>query len=188
MKRTSENSVPSTRPGIDGRDADRPAEEILPQRVREAALGELRGDVRRAALVRGAPRDGADVDDVPPVGEVRQAEPRHPHQPGDVRAEDPRLVLVARLVERRAAERSAGVVDEDVEPAELLHRVGDEALRALGIGDVERQRDLGLEPLDAARAARDTHSGRGERARRRAPDSRRRPRDDRAFPGQIHRS
>ena len=36
-------------PGIDGRDPDRTAEQILAQRVREAAHGELRRDVRRAA-------------------------------------------------------------------------------------------------------------------------------------------
>ena len=40
------------------------------------------------------------------------------------------LVLLARLVERRAAEGEAGVVDEDVEPAEPLDRVGDEARAA----------------------------------------------------------
>src|SRR5205823_12920834 len=48
---------PLDEPRIDRRDADRPAEQILPQRVRETALGELRGDVRRAALVCGTARD-----------------------------------------------------------------------------------------------------------------------------------
>src|SRR4029077_18532311 len=80
-------------PGIDGRDPDRPAEKVFSQRVRESALGELRSYVRRAALVRLAARDRAQVDDVAPIAEVRQAEPRHADQPGDIDAEDRRLVL-----------------------------------------------------------------------------------------------
>ena len=90
---------------------------------------------------------------------------RHPHQPGDVGAEHPRLVLVARLVERRAAERPARVVDEDVEPAELLHRLGDEARAALGLGHVQLERNLGLEPLHPSGSACDMHSEGGESVR-----------------------
>jgi hypothetical protein len=46
-----------------------------------------------------------------------------------------------RLVERRAAECETGVVDEDVEAAELLHGLRDEALAAREVGDVELERD-----------------------------------------------
>src|SRR5437762_9973001 len=53
----SEREVGLDEPRVDGRDADRPAEKILPQRVGEAALGELRRDVRCAVLVRLAARD-----------------------------------------------------------------------------------------------------------------------------------
>ena len=66
-----------------------------------------------------------------------------------------RLVLLGRLVERRAAEREPGVVDEDVDAAELLDRRCDEARAARRVGDVELERDIRLEPLDAARAAGD---------------------------------
>ena len=125
-----EREVGLDEPRVDGRDADRPAEKILPQRVGEAALGELRRDVRCAVLVRLAARDRAHVDDVTPVAEVRQAEPRHPDEPGHVDGEDGRLVLLARLVERRATQREAGVVDEDVEAAEMLDRLPDEAARS----------------------------------------------------------
>ena len=85
----------------------------------------------RAVRVRLPAGDRAHVDDVAAVAEVRQAEARHPHQPGDVRRDHGRLVLFGRLVDRDAAERQARVVEEDVEPAELVHRAGDEALAAL---------------------------------------------------------
>jgi hypothetical protein len=60
--------------------------------------------------------------------------------------------------ERVAAEREAGVVDEDVEPPSSLDRRGDEALAARRVGDVELERDVRLEPLDAARAAGDARA------------------------------
>ena len=68
---------------------------------------------------------------------MREAEPSHPQQPRNVGAEDPRFVLVGRLVERRAAERPARVVDEDVEPAKRGDRLLDKARTALGDGHVE---------------------------------------------------
>ena len=108
--------------------------------------------------------------------------------PATFDAEDGRLVLLARLVERRAAEREAGVVDEDVEAAELLDRLRDEALAARGVGDVELERDLRLEPLDPPRAARDAHARGCERGRRRPADAGRRAGDDRALAGQVERS
>src|ERR1700751_570842 len=53
-------------PGIDRGDPDRPAEQVLAEGVRETALRELRGDVRRSALVGLAACDRAHVDDVAP--------------------------------------------------------------------------------------------------------------------------
>ena len=108
--------------------------------------------------------------------------------PVDVDVEDGRLVLLARLVERRAAEREAGVVDEDVEAAETLDRLRDEALAARGVGDVELERDLGLEPLDPPRAARDAHAGGCERGRRRPADAGRGAGHDRPLAAQVERS
>ena len=87
-----------------------------------------------------------------------------------VRLEHGLLVLLAARVERVAAEAEAGVVDEDVEPAERLDRRVDEALAARGVGDVELERDLGLELVDAAGAAGDL---RARLARARARSRRR---------------
>jgi hypothetical protein len=83
--KADEREVGLDEPRVDGRDPDRPAEQVLPQRIGEAAYRELGGDVERGVLVRLAARDGAEVDDVPAVPEVRQAEPRHADQPGHVR-------------------------------------------------------------------------------------------------------
>src|SRR5437016_5295906 len=63
-------------PGVDGGEADRSPEQVLAQRIREAAHGELRRDVGRRALIRLAPRDGAEIDDVAAVADVRKAQPR----------------------------------------------------------------------------------------------------------------
>jgi hypothetical protein len=116
---------------------------------------------------------------------VRQAEPCHPDQPGHVDVEHVRLVFVGRLVERRASEREAGVVDEDVEASEAVDGFRDELLAVRGVGHVELERHLRLEPLDAPSAAHDAHSRGGERRRRRAADARRRPGDDRPLAGQV---
>ncbi len=76
------------------------------------------------------------------------------------------LVLLGRLGERGAAEREPGRVHEDVgRPGGV-----DEALAALRVGHVERERDLGLEPLDAARAADDARALVGEQPRGRGAD------------------
>ncbi len=87
-----------------------------------------------------------------------------------------------------AAERQAGVVEEDVEPAELVHRRRDEALAALHVGDVELERDVRIDPLDAPRSARDadplgakvSHDGRADPARG--------TRDDRGLAFETHRA
>ena len=83
------------------------------------------------------------------VADVRQAEARHPHHPVDVRLDHPLLVVLARLPERVAADRTAGVVDEDVQPAERLDRGLDERARAAGVGDVELVREVPFEAVDA---------------------------------------
>ena len=171
---------------VDGRDPDRPAEQILPQRVREAAHRELRRDVRRRALVRLPAGDRAQVDDVAVLRDVRQAEPRHAHEPVHVGLEDAALVLLGRVVERRAPEREARVVDEDVDPAaELLDRLGDEGRAARRIPDVELERDLRLQPLDAPRAARDADAVLGELPRGRLPEAGRGAGDDRRPAGEV---
>ena len=116
---------------------------------------------------------------------MRQAESRHPDEPGDVDRPDGRLVLLARLVERGPAHGETGVVDEDVEAADALDGLCDEAFAAHGVGDVQRERDLGLQPIDAARAAGHVHARSRERSRSRAADARRRAGHDRPLAGQV---
>ena len=114
------------------------------------------------------------------------AEPRHPEHAVDVRVQHRRLVVGSRLRERRAAEREPGVVEEDVDPAEVLDCRGDErAARGL-VRDVERQRDVGLDPLDPPRAADDAHARVAQLPHGRGADPRRRAGDDRRLAGQIH--
>src|SRR6185437_12412972 len=65
------------------------------------------------------------------------------------------VVLVGCLPEGLAPESEAGVVDEDVDPAEPGNRVLDEAAAARRIAHVELERDVGVDPVDAPRAAGD---------------------------------
>ena len=127
----------------------------------------------------------AHVDDVAAVADVREAEPRHAHEPVDVRVEHRVLVLFARLGERSPAEREPGVVEEDVDASERLDGGRDEAFTALRIDDVELELDVGLEPVDAPGAAGDANAGILQRARGRLPDSGRCARDDRRLAGEV---
>ena len=114
------------------------------------------------------------------VSEVRQTQARDPDQAVDVRLEHDLLVRLRRLVEGVAAERKPGAVDDDVEAAELGRGPLDEALAARGIGDVELERDLRVDPLDATSPAGHAHSLGSERAHDRGADPARRAGDDRA--------
>ena len=58
--------------------------------------------------------------------------------------EDTLLFLLTRLVERLPPDREAGVVDEDVEAAELVDSCSNERVAALRIGHVELEPDIGL--------------------------------------------
>ena len=97
-----------------------------------------------------------------------------------VRLDHRLLVLLARLRERVAAEAEAGVVDEDVEPAERSTAARRRSARS-SPGRVRRgrARRSGLEPLDAARAAGDPRARLRERARGRRADPARGAGDDR---------
>ena len=119
---------------------------------------------------------------------MREAEARHPYDPVDVRVQDGRLVLLVRLPERIAAEREPCVVEEDVDPAELRRRLPDERLRALAVGDVEREREVRVDPLHAARASDHARSRLAELAHGRSADPARRARDDRRLALEVHRT
>ena len=110
---------------------------------------------------------------------MRQAETRYANQAVDVRLDLRLFVCFGRLPERVAAEAEAGVVDEDVQSAELADRDLDEPLAALPVGDVELELDLGFQLLDATGAAGNADAlsrkggcGRGADAARGAGDDR----------------
>jgi len=63
------------------------------------------------------------------------------------------LIFFGRLPKGIAPEAEPGVVDEDVQAAELADRCLDESLAALSVGDVELELDLRLQLVDAAVAA-----------------------------------
>src|SRR4029450_702455 len=115
----------------------RPPHQILPERIRETAHGELRGDVDSRVLVRLPTGDGAHVDDVAAVADVRQAEPGQAEPPEYVRLDHGRLVLVGRLPERVAAQAESRIVDEDVDSAEVGYGALDEGLAGRLRGDGE---------------------------------------------------
>src|SRR6476620_4489430 len=115
------------------------------------------------------------------VADVRQAESCHPDQAVDVGLEHSLLVLFASLPEGVAAEPEAGVVDEDVESAELAERDVDELFAALPVRDVELELDLGLQLVDPPRTAGDASTLPGECGRGRRADAARGARDDRGL-------
>ena len=122
--------------------------------------------------------DRAHEDDVPAVADVWQAEPGHPEDPVDVRVEHRLLVGCPRLGERRAPERESRVVEQDVDPAERLDRRVDERGARRLVGHVDRERDVRLDALDAARAPDDANARLAQLAHRRRADAGRGTRDD----------
>jgi hypothetical protein len=168
-------------PRVDGGEVDRPAEEVLPEGVGKSADGKLRRDVDGGILVRLPAGDGTDVDDVSAVVDVRQAEAGHAQQAGHVRLDHGGLVLVGRVPERVAAQAEAGVVDEDVDPAEVGDGALDEALGALAVGDVEIEGVKAFavgKLLDASRSDGDSGAGLRERVGGGCPDPARGAGDD----------
>ena len=173
-------------PRIDGRDADRAAEEVLAQAVDEAAESELCSDVDSGIRVRLASGDRACEEDVAFVADVRKREPRDADRSVDVRVQHGRLVLRRRLRERVAPESETGVVVEDVDAAELRCCARDERCAALLVGDVEGERDVRVDALDAPCAADDAHSGLAQLAHGRRSEAARRARDDRGLALELH--
>ena len=92
-----------------------------------------------------------------------------------------------RLRERVAPEREPGVVEEDVDRRRApARRASTNAAAALLVGDVERKRDVGVDPLDAPRTADDAHARLAQLAHRRSAEAARRARDDRGLTLEIH--
>ena len=106
-------------PWVDGRHVNGPAEQILAEGVREATDSELGGDVAGRVLVRLPSGNRADVDDVAAVVDVRQAERVMRIRPRTFVSTIVTSSSSMDFPDRLAPEREAGVVDEDVKPAEL---------------------------------------------------------------------
>ena len=85
------------------------------------------------------------------VAHVRQREARDAKHTVDIRVQHAQLVVFRRLGERRPAERQPCVVEQDVDAPELAHGGIDERLGAALVGDVECERDIGLDPVGAPR-------------------------------------
>ena len=174
------------RPGVHGRDPDRPAEQVLAQPVHEPAEPELRRHVRGRVLIRLAPCHRAREEDVPAVTDVRQAEPRDAERAVDVRVQHRRLVLLGGLVERIAAECEPCVVVEDVDALELGDSPPDERGARLLVPHVEREGDVGVDTLDATRATDDPDARLAQLPHGRCADAARGAGDDRGLPGELH--
>ena len=103
-------------------------------------------------------------------------EPGHPHEPVDVRLEDAsaRPPRSTRSNGARPSASPAALTRMSTGPAASTKRS-----QLAGIGDVERERDVGLEPLDAPRAADHPRALAREHPRGRRADAARGARDDR---------
>jgi hypothetical protein len=152
-------------------------------------LGEL---VDAAAGAHAAACDRADVDEVGHAAglalggtqEVRERGVGDVEQPLEVDLDHP-VPLLDRGVDDRAEQHHPGVVDDDVEPAELLHRALDGSLRLLAVRHIRLDRqaaDLGRERVQPVFAA--SHGGHrramgGEHPGRRLTDAAACARDER---------
>jgi hypothetical protein len=113
-------------------------EQLLAQRLAEAADGVLAGVVEALTRHRDEAEERGDVDDVAVAGrdQVRQELLGAVHDTPEVDADDPVHVLVVE-VDDVTGERDARVVDDHVDPSELLgHRGGVRRERG-PVGDVE---------------------------------------------------
>ncbi len=98
------------------------------------------------------PTDARDLHDVPAalLAQERQASLGHPQGTEQVRLDLGASLLLADLLDR-AEQAVAGVVDDDVEAAEVLVRAGDRLESGRTIGDVELECEhvlaIGLDEL-----------------------------------------
>jgi hypothetical protein len=87
----------------------------------------LGGDVAGAAAVDLEGGDAGHADDVPVAGldQLWQQRPGHPHRAQHVRLVHPPPLLFVGLGDRIEAERTPGVVDQDIAARNLGHEGGD---------------------------------------------------------------
>src|ERR1700686_4495554 len=143
---------------VDLRDTDRLPIQLEPQGAGDRAHRVLGRGVAGTTLVGLEPRDRPDVYDVPMLGlaEHGKARPGHPHEPKHVDLPHAYPVLVRGLFDRPEAQRTARVVDQDVDTAEFLRDLAHERFDALLVRHIKRHRDAVLagDPFQAIRAAR----------------------------------
>jgi hypothetical protein len=161
--------------GIDLGHADRTAEELQAQRLADHTHAVLGGRVTGAARVGLEAGRRADVHDVAVARafERRQQRARHANEAEDVGLPHPPPGIVGCVLDGFEALRAAGVVDEKLDLAGLLH----ERVDAVLVRDVERAClavDLFRDRFDAicsAGAEDDLESVCCERFRRRGTDA-----------------
>ena len=135
---------------------------LLAQRLRERVHAELRQVVDRRAEVREAAGDGRHVDDVAAalLAHDRQRRVRAVQEAEQVHLDHP--APLARVgADHGPEQHHAGVVDEHVEPAQLLLGARDERVRLCLVGDVGLDRERA--PAVAVRSAWRAASMRSER-------------------------
>jgi hypothetical protein len=119
--------------------------EFLPQGLGERGDAELGRVVHGAAPARDPARHRPDVDEVgnaaPSAGgrrpQIRDRLMGHMQEPVQIQIQHAAPVLLPAGVER-AEQHDAGVVDQNVEPAELVGHPADGGPALLGVGDVRR--------------------------------------------------
>ena len=164
-------------------------------------LGEVAREPDQAGLARGVgglrqptggePEDAGDVDDRAARLHHLGRALRHPVAAVEVDV-DHLAEVVGRLLGRGDGRPDAGVVDQHVDAAQVLHRLVDERLAAVGVRDVRAHGDGApaggldelarvLELLDAAGAEGDVRAGLGEGLGERDAEAGRGPGDDGDF-------
>ena len=144
---------------LDERDAQVAGRELLPQRLAEGADAVLGEVVDGRAAVGAAAGDRADVDEVAHLARavLGGGQQRLDRRVGDVEDAvdvdvDHPLPVVERLVGRLVEQHHAGVVDDRVEPAQLVDGAPDRAGRLLAVGDVGLDDAARRSPPPARRA------------------------------------
>ena len=132
---------------LDQRHADVALGDLLAERLAERADGMLGGVVDPAVQARHPAGDGGDVHQVGDVArpllrggqQVGKRGVRHRQGAPDVHLEHP-VPLLDRRVDDRAEQHHPGVVDHDVEPAELVDGSCDRGGGLVAVGDVSLDR------------------------------------------------
>ncbi|PAV74130.1 hypothetical protein WR25_09724 [Diploscapter pachys] len=126
------------RPRRDGIYADLPLREHLPQAGCEIVDRALRRRIGEQLLVRVLRVDRRRVDDRRTFAHVRDRGLRQIEHGMDVGREGQLPFLVADILQRLEAALVRGVVDQHVDPAERLHRLGDHGAALIGLRQVAR--------------------------------------------------